>query len=340
SRSNTAFNSKATKTTPSSLPVTSRYTHTNNQIKGPSKPSSPPRMQYSHQPYSNQSRSTSSNTIVTNNHKYINNNTGSSPTSRSSYGMSSQASIPLGIASTTKHGHSSNTISYPHPSIHPPLRLLTTATCLETFTCLVSAQSPPHSPTFTAISLPKSVSPGSGASGSRSSSILDGIQSALGGALGSSSSPPTSAGTMKNSYSAAKESLADFSIAASKRSTNSASSYSSNNNNNNETGSNDCHMGGVIRSRSNYVSFPNFDDIDFVDVAMVEDKEEDDEDDHPDWYGPDSPPEGQRPTIMEEKMMRPMTDSRIGLGMPTSPSRHWLLQLENFHELHVNGVQV
>ncbi|KAF9357687.1 hypothetical protein BGX26_003265 [Mortierella sp. AD094] len=270
SRSNTAFNSRALKSgTTTGVPISSRYSTSNStsQIKGSSKPSSPP------------------------------------------------------------------------------------PTCLETLTCLVSAQSPPHSPTFTAMGLPKSTSSGSGGSGSRASSILDGIQSALGGALGSSSSPPTSSGTLRSSYSAAQESLADFSIAASKRSTNAsttASSYTSNNQQNgkSETSADDCHMGGVIRSRSNYVSFPNFDDIDFVDVAMVEDREEDDDDDHPDWYGPDSPPEGQRPTILEEKMMRPINgtlqqiDSRMSLGMPTSPSQHWLLQLENFHELHVNGVQV
>lgn len=75
---------------------------------------------------------------------------------------------------------------------------------------------------------------------------------------------------------------------------------------------------------------------------MVEDKEEDDEDedDHPGWAGPDSPPEGQR--AMDEKTMRSAldgrTDPRIGLGMPTSPSQHWLLQLETYQALQVNGV--
>ncbi|KAF8952153.1 hypothetical protein BGZ46_003641 [Entomortierella lignicola] len=250
---------------------------------------------------------------------------------------SHHASIPTGTtAPTTKHGHSlssSCTISYPHPSIHPPLRLLTTATCLDTLTCLVSAQSPPHSPTFTAVGLPKSTTSGGGSS-SRASSILDGI---LGGALGSSS-PPTSSGTMKSSYSAAQESLADFSIAASKRSISASSTSNSVASYNQQDNKTDCQMGGVIRSRSNYVSFPNFDDIDFVDVTMVEDREEDD--DEADWSGPDSPPEGQRPSIMEEKMMRPI-DSRSSFGMPTTtPSQHWLLQLENYHELHVNGVQV
>ncbi|KAG0291292.1 hypothetical protein BGZ98_003072, partial [Dissophora globulifera] len=89
---------------------------------------------------------------------------------------------------------------------------------------------------------------------------------------------------MKNSpsYSAAKESLADFSIAASKRnSTQSSNSLYSNSNANNEKSA------PVVRSRSNYVSFPNFDEVDFVDVAMVEDTEADDEDDQ--WMGPDSP---------------------------------------------------
>lgn len=102
----------------------------------------------------------------------------------------------------------------------------------------------------------------------------------------------------------------------------------------------------MIRSRSNYVSFPNFDEVDFVDVAMVEDKEEDDEDedDHPGWAGPDSPPEGQRAPLDEKTMRSAMaamdgrTDPRISLGMPTSPSQHWLLQLETYQALQVNGV--
>ncbi|KAF9170860.1 hypothetical protein BGX20_008427 [Mortierella sp. AD010] len=364
SRSNTAFNSRTLKSgTTAGVPTSSRYNSTS-QIKASSKPSSPPRTQYCPQPYSSQSRSASSNSIVGNKRSYsvssTNSNINTTTISRSNsisspsttlppYTIPSHASIPTGTASTTKHAHSlssTSTISYPHPSIHPPLRLLTSATCLETLTCLVSAQSPPHSPTFTAMGLPKSTSPGSGGSGSRASSILDGIQSALGGALGaSSSSPPTASGTLKSSYSAAQESLADFSIPASKRSTNvstAASSYTSNNQQSSkiETSPDDSQI-DVTRSRSNYVSFPNFDDIDFVDVAMVEDREEDDDDDHPDWYGPDSPPEGQRPSVLEEKMMRPhQIDSRIGVGMPTTPSQHWLLQLENFHELHVNGVQV
>lgn len=102
------------------------------------------------------------------------------------------------------------------------------------------------------------------------------------------------------------------------------------------------------------MSFPSFDDIDFVDVAMVDDlEEEDDEDDHPDWTGPDSPPEGQEATMVtndphgqDEKLRsgsyhsgQPL-DARMSLGMPTSPSQHWLLQLETYHELRVNGVQV
>ncbi|KAF9339544.1 hypothetical protein BGZ91_005599 [Linnemannia elongata] len=233
-----------------------------------------------------------------------------------------------------KHGHSlssSTTISYPHPSIHPPLRLLTTATCIAACTSLISAQSPPHSPTFAPFAVPESSS-----SSSRANSILDGIQNALGGAL-TASSPPNSTASIRtsSSYSAAKESLADFSIAASSKRSQSVPASSQNDTNLESTG-------GVIRSRSNYVSFPNFDEVDFVDVAMVEDKEEDDEDedDHPGWAGPDSPPEGQR--AMDEKTMRSAldgrTDPRIGLGMPTSPSQHWLLQLETYQALQVNGV--
>ncbi|KAF9086485.1 hypothetical protein BGX23_008834 [Mortierella sp. AD031] len=249
--------------------------------------------------------------------------------------------MPVVSQGSFKHGHSlssSTTISYPHPSIHPPLRLLTTATCLEACTSLISAQSPPHSPTFAPFGVPKS---SSGSSSSRANSILDGIQNALGGAL-TASSPPNSNSTgsirTTSSYSAAKESLADFSIAASKRSPSSSQ--------NNALGDNGLEpSGGVIRSRSNYVSFPNFDEVDFVDVAMVDDVEEedDDEDDHPGWAGPDSPPEGQR-AMMDSRLVhqslneKTMRDPRVGFGMPTSPSQHWLLQLETYQELRVNGV--
>ncbi|KAF9904683.1 hypothetical protein EC991_002430 [Linnemannia zychae] len=244
-----------------------------------------------------------------------------------------------------QHGHSlssATTISYPHPSIHPPLRLLTTATCIEACTSLISAQSPPHSPTFTPFVVPSSTKSSAGSSSSRANSILDGIQNALGGALATASSPPHSATSIRtsNSYSAAKESLADFSIAASKRS-NSSPAVSSINESSQQS------SGGVIRSRSNYVSFPNFDEVDFVDVAMVDDNEEDDdEDDHPGWAGPDSPPEGQQPSMMDsrlnEKTMRSAgldnrSDLRKSLGMPTSPSQHWLLQLETYQALQVNG---
>jgi len=86
---------------------------------------------------------------------------------------------------------------------------------------------------------------------------------------------------------------------------------------------------------------------------MVDDLEEEEDDDHPDWRGPDSPPEGQEATMvvtglphaqqqgMDEKLVKsnPM-DPRLSLAMPTSPSQHWLLQLETYHELRVNGVQV
>ncbi|KAF9148934.1 hypothetical protein BG015_009298 [Linnemannia schmuckeri] len=241
-----------------------------------------------------------------------------------------------------KHGHSlssATTISYPHPSIHPPLRLLTTATCIAACTSLISAQSPPHSPTFAPFAVPES-SGSAGSSSSRANSILDGIQNALGGALAASSPPNSTASTRtSSSYSAAKESLADFSIAASssKRSQSVPAT----------TGDSKLESsGGVIRSRSNYVSFPNFDEVDFVDVAMVDDNEEDDEDedDHPGWAGPDSPPEGQRGALDEKTMRSAMsaldgrTDPRIGLGMPTSPSQHWLLQLETYQALQVNGV--
>ncbi|KAF9928228.1 hypothetical protein FBU30_002542 [Linnemannia zychae] len=245
-----------------------------------------------------------------------------------------------------KHGHSLSsvtTISYPHPSIHPPLRLLTKATCIEACTTLVSAQSPPHSPTFSPFSLPKS---SAGSSSSRASSILDGIQNALGGA----SSPPTATSIRSsNSYSAAMESLADFSIAASTTKRSNSTPIVT------PTDSEES-SGGVVRSRSNYVSFPNFDDVDFVEVAMVDDnEEEEDEDDHPGWAGPNSPPEDQQTmmdsrlvsdqTVLNEKTMRSAlsaidgrTDPRMGLGMPTSPSQHWLLQLETYQALQVNGV--
>ncbi|KAF9126154.1 hypothetical protein BGW39_006839 [Mortierella sp. 14UC] len=243
-----------------------------------------------------------------------------------------------------QHGHSlssATTISYPHPSIHPPLRLLTTATCIEACTSLISAQSPPHSPTFAPFVV-SSAKSSAGSSSSRANSILDGIQSALGGALANASSPPHSTASIRtsNSYSAAKESLADFSIAASKR-PNSSPAASSTNESSLQS------SGDVIRSRSNYVSFPNFDEVDFVDVAMVDDNEEDDdEDDHPGWAGPDSPPEGQQPSMMDsrlnEKTMRSASldtrsDPRKSLGMPTSPSHHWLLQLETYQALQVNG---
>ncbi|KAG0353597.1 hypothetical protein BGZ54_002178, partial [Gamsiella multidivaricata] len=334
----------------------------NTQIKGSSRPSSP-RTQHTHQPYSNQLRSvthinTSATTTIAK-PKYTASSpvtTMGSPTKSSTIpSYSSHTPMP---ASTTRHRHSlsaSSTISYPHPAIHPPLRLLTTATCPDTYTCLVSAQSPPHSPTFSSLSLVKS-SPSSSGSGSRASSILDGIQSALG------VSPPSSSGTMKSSstYSAAKESLADFSIAPSKRSTAGQQSNKRGNSTGGGVG------GGVVRSRSNYVSFPNFDEVDFVDVTMVDDTDDDDE---TDWTGPDSPPEGQRAAMMEttshgyddmdEKLVRPalggdvldglggfggrgaqLKDPRRSLGMPTSPSQHWLLQLETYHELRMNGAQV
>ncbi|KAG0054591.1 hypothetical protein BGZ83_010888 [Gryganskiella cystojenkinii] len=279
---------------------------------------------------------------------------------------------------SAKHVHTlSANISYPHPSIHPPLRLLTTATC-DTYTSLVSAQSPPQSPTFSSFgsSLPlttsTSITQSSSSGSSRANSILDGIQNALANVA---SSPPI--GTIKHSssssstYSAAKDSLSDFSIAPSTK------RAKGQNNNGNKSNKSQKHgeSGGVIRS--NYVSFPNFDDIDFVDVAMVDDDDEEDEDHNGDWSGPDSPPEGQRPIMdsqsgqspfhssLDEKrmmMMRPPAylhpqvssqplgyglgesqaiESRISsLGMPTSPSQHWLLQLETCHELRVNGSQV
>ncbi|KAF9366120.1 hypothetical protein BGX34_006121 [Mortierella sp. NVP85] len=190
----------------------------------------------------------------------------------------------------------------------------------------------------TALSKPSPSS--SGTNSSRAGSILDGIQSAIGGLSGSS--PPKSSSTTKSSYSAARESLADFSIGPSKRS----STFHGTTSSSNEKG--EPSRLGIVRSRSNYVSFPSFDDIDFVDVAMVDDLEEEEDDDHPDWRGPDSPPEGQEATMsghpqqgMDEKLVKsnPM-DPRLSLAMPTSPSQHWLLQLETYHELRVNGVQV
>ncbi|KAG9325195.1 hypothetical protein KVV02_002049 [Mortierella alpina] len=322
-------------------------TASNSSVKGASRPSSP-RLHSSnsnHQPYPNQLRSNPTN-INSIKQRHINNSiTNPSSTASSRSRSSSRPTSPSPITGPSgtaiKHGHSlSAAAPYPHhTSVHPPLRLLTTATCLDTLTCLVSAQSPPHSPTFSSFALPKS-NPGS--TSSRANSILDGIQSALGGAL-SASSPPHSSGTIKSSssaYSAAKESLADFSIAASRR-------------------SHPSHQGvpsesvGVTRSRSHYVSFPNFDEVDFVDVAMVED--DGDEDDAQDWSGPDSPPEGQHPMMdttadnmgqsssssLDEKMMRPIGGGhgyeRMTLGMPTSPSQHWLLQLETYHEQRVNN---
>ncbi|KAF9971222.1 hypothetical protein BGZ65_010560 [Modicella reniformis] len=200
-------------------------------------------------------------------------------------------------------------------------------------------KSPPHSPTFKPLALPTSCS---ASSSSRAGSILDGI---LGSAL-SGSSPPKSSNSVKTlpSYSAARESLADFSIAPSKRS---GAFHGSSSDKAEPT------RRGVVRSRSNYVSFPSFDDIDFVDVAMVEDFEgDDDEDDHPDWRGPDSPPEGQEATMvatsdphaqdsvgLDEKLMK-SAGYLNRVSMPTTPSQHWLLQLETYHELRVNGVQL
>jgi len=199
--------------------------------------------------------------------------------------------------------------------------------------------------------MPLSTGSVGGSTSSRANSILDGIQNALAAA----SSPPT-AGSIKqsSSYSAAKDSLADFSIAASKRGSNNGSSNIGSNTNRNKYG----ESGGVIRS--NYVSFPNFDDIDFVDVAMVDD--DDEEEDQNDWSGPDSPPEGQRAMMdtnghlnnsLDEKRMRPIyhpvgldlevrraMENGISMGLPTTPSDLWLLQLETYHELRVNGTQV
>ncbi|KAF8938115.1 hypothetical protein BGZ58_001562 [Dissophora ornata] len=335
----TTFSTNKSFKSASGIPATTRAYNTNSlQIKASSRPSSP-RLQQNYQPYSNQLRSTTSPTTTTTAKPLYASSIVNSPSSPTPTMMSAQPSYSSTPAGTIKHGRklsASSSISYPHPSIHPPLRLLTTATCLDTYTCLVSAQSPPHSPTFTALSLPKSSASSIG-SGSRANSILDGIQSAIGGALGSSS-PPSSSGALKSSstYSAAKESLADFSIPASKRSSSNGSQKSNNSGD---------RMGGVVRSRSNYVSFPNFDEVDFVDVAMVDDNEDDDED----WAGPDSPPEGQQTMMqgdMDEKLMQGSLgagqpiDPRIGLGMPTSPSQHWLLQLETCHELRVNGGQV
>ncbi|KAF9186035.1 hypothetical protein BGZ51_002279 [Haplosporangium sp. Z 767] len=353
----------------------------NSPVKGASKPTSP-RIQtgpnyknitnssngvstspvQQHQPYLNQSRSTAGSVGSS-----ISIDTKQKHTSSAKSRPASPSPVTMSSGTAIKHGHSlsisttsitPNTINpistvssplsasapgpYPTPSTHPPLRLLTTATCLDTLTTLVSAQSPPHSPTFSSFALPKS---SSGSISSRSNSILDGIQSAFSGAL-SSSSPPYSSNTLKSSsstYSAAKESLADFSIAPSKR------SPTSSNSSNESKGYN--KSGGVVRSRSNYVSFPNFDEVDFVDVAMVDDLDEDDDDEQQDWSGPDSPPEGQGPTLMDqnvlnEKMMRTdvqdqcliggtgggRRDPRLGLGMSMSPSQHWLLQLETYQE--------
>ncbi|CAO3570555.1 unnamed protein product [Mortierella alpina] len=350
--------SRLNKTLRSSSPA-HIVTASNSLVKGASRPSSPrPHSSNSnHQPYPNQLRSTPAN-INSIKPRHITHSISSTAShrSRSSSRPTSPSPITGSSGTTTiKHGHSlSAAAPYPHhTSVHPPLRLLTTATCLDTLTCLVSAQSPPHSPTFSSFALPKS---SSGSTSSRANSILDGIQSALGGAL-SASSPPHSTGTIKSSssaYSAAKESLADFSIAASKR-----SQYS----NYGTTTSQGVpsESVGVTRSRSHYVSFPNFDEVDFVDVAMVEDDGE--EDDAQDWSGPDSPPEGQHPMmdttttttadgrsssssgggLLDEKMMRPIGGhgyESMTLGMPTSPSQHWLLQLETYHEQRVsNGVE-
>ncbi|KAF9951887.1 hypothetical protein BGZ72_006685 [Mortierella alpina] len=321
-------------------------TASSSSTKGASRPSSPrPHSSNSnHQPYPNQLRSTSAS-INNIKQRHINNSITNPSTASSRSRSSSRPTSPSPLTGSSgtaiKHGHSlSAAAPYPHhTSVHPPLRLLTTATCLDTLTCLVSAQSPPHSPTFSSFALPKS---SSGSTSSRANSILDGIQSALGGAL-SASSPPHSSGTIKSSsssYSAAKESLADFSIAASRR--------SSNHHNGSSQGVASESV-GVTRSRSHYVSFPNFDEVDFVDVAMVDD--DGDEDDAQDWSGPDSPPEGQHPMMdtdmaqsssLDEKMMRPIGHGyeNMTLGMPTSPSQHWLLQLETYHEQRVhNGVE-
>ncbi|KAF9315959.1 hypothetical protein BG003_002463 [Podila horticola] len=284
-----------------------------------SRPSSP-RLQQSHQPYPNNKTSQAAAKV------------------QSSYASRPSSPTPSSTSAKVPHAYSP---SYPHASIHPPLRLLTTATCIETITSLVSAQSPPHSPTFSSFGLPKSSS-----TSSRANSILDGIQSALGGGLSSPTSSSLSSSTIKvpvssSSYSAAKDSLADFSIPPSKRIANSPVG----------------HDGpGVIRSRSNYVSFPNFDEVDFVDVSMVhnyeeeeraeqdgEEDEEDEEDDQPAWSEPGSLPDMSLP----DDRMRAASIGSMGsagsggrIGMPLSPSQHWLLQLETYHELRVNGVEV
>ncbi|KAG0023928.1 hypothetical protein BGZ81_007896 [Podila clonocystis] len=285
-----------------------------------SRPSSP-RLQQSHQPYPNNKTSQAAAKVQS---TYASRPSSPSPSTTSAKGL---------------HTYSP---SYPHASIHPPLRLLTTATCIETITSLVSAQSPPQSPTFSSFGLAKSSS-----TSSRANSILDGIQSALvGGGLSAPTSSSLSSSSIKvpvasSSYSAAKDSLADFSIPPSKRITNSPEG----------------HDGpGVIRSRSNYVSFPNFDEIDFVDVSMVhnyeveeraeqdgEEDEEDEEDDQPAWSEPGSLPD----MSLHDDRMRAASIGSMGstgsggqIGMPLSPSQHWLLQLETYHELRVNGVEV
>ncbi|KAF9427543.1 hypothetical protein BGZ94_004714 [Podila epigama] len=287
--------------------------------------------------------------------------------------------------------------SYPHAAIHPPLRLLTTATCLETLTTLVSAQSPPHSPTYSSFSLPQEKAPSTSQPSSRASSILDGIQSALTAASASASAAsattttsaasiaastasliasnfltsltkPSVTNSSSSTYSAAKDSLADFSIPASKRKPIHAATKSSSTTSTAAAKDSSDTSLGVIRSRSNYVSFPNFDDIDFVDVAMVhnyeneeraeqegedEEDEEDDADDHPVWSEPGSLPDMASSLSLSHSsnssahgytyahpnvVHTHRGQGQIG-GMPLSPSQHWLLQLEAGHEFKTNGIE-
>ncbi|KAF9976460.1 hypothetical protein BGZ73_008528 [Actinomortierella ambigua] len=238
---------------------------------------------------------------------YSSNHAGKGPSSRPTspvlpsplYSSSSDSSIGSPTASprlacSHAHAHAPLSSVMLSPVDHPPLRLLTAASCLESFTTLVSAQSPPHSPTFPALNFhsitaspvltSSAVSAASipSAPSSRASSIMDGIQTAmLGGGQGASTTPPSwqsNAALHPPQHSAAKESLSRVHRAHQQHQQRLTTSR-----NGLEAGASrqeeedEKSTPAMPRSRSDYFSFPSFEDVDFVYVAMEEANEEEDQ---------------------------------------------------------------
>ncbi|KAF9162144.1 hypothetical protein DFQ26_003830 [Actinomortierella ambigua] len=211
------------------------------------------------------------------------------------------------VACSHAHIHAPLSSAMLSPVDHPPLRLLTAASCLESFTTLVSAKSPPHSPTFTAmtafhgtagspISASSAVSAASvsSAPSSRASSIMDGIQTTLLGAgHGATATASVCASTHHPQHSAAKESLSRVHRAHQQHEylqrqgawTTSRSGAEvgalGHDHHDNDNDNDESSVSAMPRSRSDYFSFPSFEDVDFVYVAMEqEDGEEEDEDEY------------------------------------------------------------